>query len=276
MGNLGGGVGETYFLEDEEFDALASVLADEARGEVPTAVMVHELSARRAARKAQHAADAGIDFVILCPPHYTLPSEEDIFLHHKYVNDNADIGIVAYNTLWAMPGPGYGFTATMFERFAELDNMVGVKWSATSVEHYLGMQSLFGDRFNFIENHRVFSLGAKMGMKGFIDWHTNVAPRFSLHMWELLKTQQYDEYDEMWRKYRLEPFILRGAAEEKQPPSVTESAYIKTMLRMLGLDAGPLLPSQASVPESFVEYSRRTFEASGIMEWVDWDQSILD
>ena len=271
-----GGVGETYFLEDEEFNALTDLLADEARGEVPTAVMVHEISARRAARKARHAADAGIDFVILCPPHYTLPSEDDIYLHHKYVNDAADIGIVAYNTYWAMPRPGYEFSARLFERFATLENMVGIKWSATDVNHYLGMQRLFGDRFNFIENHRVFSLGSRLGMKGFIDWYANVAPRFSLHLWELLKTRRYDEYDEVWKKYRFDPSIQRGAPDEKPPLSVAESAGITTMLRLMGLDTGPLFPTQATLPETFVQYSRRVFEASGIMEWVDWDQSILD
>lgn len=273
---IAGGVGEVYFLEDEEFDALAGLLASEANGEVPTAVMVHETSARRAARKARHAADAGIDFVILCPPHYTLPSEDDIFLYHKYINDSADIGIVAYNTYWSMPGPGYEFGPRLFERFAELENMVGVKWSASDVRNYLGMHKLFGDRFNFIENHRIYSLGARQGMKGFIDWYANVAPRFSLHLWRLLKAGRYDEYDELWGKFYLEPFIPRGKPEEKPPPTVAESVGITTMLRLMGLDSGPPLPVQAPLPEAYVEHSRSVIDASGIIEWVDWDQSILD
>ena len=180
---VAGGYGESYFLEDDEFEALVEVLADEAGGEVPTMVGVFELSARRAARKARYAADAGIDFVELGMPHYSLPSEEDIFLHHRYVNDNADIGIMTYNNYWVMPG-AREISRGLLERYVELDNMVGVKWISASEAHYVGMVRLFGDELNFIDNRMVMATGARHGMKGFVDFFGNVAPRLSLRLWE--------------------------------------------------------------------------------------------
>lgn len=68
---------------------------------------IFELSARAAAKKAAYAARAGIDFIQLAPPHYMVPSEEDVFGHYRYVNDHADINIMAYNVPWAMPKPGF-------------------------------------------------------------------------------------------------------------------------------------------------------------------------
>ena len=182
---VAGGYGESYFLEDDEFEALVEVLADEAGGEVPTMVGVFELSARRAARKARYAADAGIDFVELGMPHYSLPSEEDIFLHHRYVNDNADIGIMTYNNYWVMPGVRE-ISRGLLERYVELDNMVGVKWISASEAHYVGMVRLFGEELNFIDNRMVMATGARHGMKGFVDFFGNVAPRLSLRLWELM------------------------------------------------------------------------------------------
>jgi len=223
---IAGGVGETYFLEDDEFRALTDLLADEVRGTVPTMVMVSELNARRAAAKARYAADAGIDFVLLSPPHYSLPSEGDIFLHHKYVNDAADIGIVVYNSYWVMPGPGYEFSPALFEQFATLENIVGVKWSASNASNYLGMQTLFGERFNFIENMFVLSLGPRFGTTGFIDMYGNATPRLSLHLWGLLQAGKYDEYEEVFRKYKFDPFVDRpgpvsrkGASPWAMPPT---------------------------------------------------------
>ena len=161
-----GGLGEGYFLSDDEFRQIVDVLVDAARGDVPTMVGVFELSAREAAKKASYAADAGIDFIQLSPPHYMVPSEEDVFGHFRYVNDHADVGIMAYNIPWAMPNPGFDLTAGLLNRFTELENVVGVKWSSHDIRHFLQILRQFSDRFNFIDNMQIFSLGAKFGMKG--------------------------------------------------------------------------------------------------------------
>ena len=110
---IAGGAGETYMLEEDEFRALADLIIDEGKGVAPTMVMVSELSARAAARKCAYAAEAGIDFVLLSPPHYSQPTEDDIYLHHKYVNDRVDIGIMTYNSFWVMPG-GYSYSSCPF------------------------------------------------------------------------------------------------------------------------------------------------------------------
>jgi dihydrodipicolinate synthase/N-acetylneuraminate lyase len=34
-----------------------------------------------------------------------VPSNDEVFEHFKTINDNVDIGIMAYNTPWAMPAP---------------------------------------------------------------------------------------------------------------------------------------------------------------------------
>ena len=182
-----GGLGEGYFLGEDEFQRIVDVLAEEARGEVPTMVGVFELSARAAAKKAVYAAKAGSDFIQLAPPHYMVPSEQDVFGHFRYVNDHADIGIMAYNIPWAMPKPGFELSATLLGRFSELENVVGVKWSSHEVNHFLRILRLFADRFNFIDNMQIFSLGARLGMKGFISQHANVAPRLALRFSDLFK-----------------------------------------------------------------------------------------
>jgi hypothetical protein len=42
------------------------------------------------------------------------------------------------------------------------------------------------------------------------------------------------------------------------------------------MEAGPAFPAQAEPPEAYLERARRAIEASGILEWVDWDQSLFD
>lgn len=272
---ISGGVGETYMLHDEEYRTLAELVVEEAKGQVPTMVMIHELGARRAAMKAKWAADAGVDFALLSPPHYSLPTEDDIYEHHKYVNDAADIGIMLYNSYWVMPAPGYMYTARLLERLATLENVMSIKWSAPSVPQYLDGLKRFGDRYNFIENMWVFGYGSRYGSKGFIDLHGNAAPRLSLHIWQMMKSGRHTELDEFHLKHRFEPFQL----PEGEPPgwsSVGDGWHALTVLKLLGLDAGPAFPGQALPSDAYVEHQRKMIEASGIRDWVDWDQSLLE
>ena len=272
---VNGGFGEGYFLDDDEWRATADVLVDEARGEVPTMCGVYEVSARRAAKKAQYAAEAGIDFIQMAPPHYMVPSEENVFGHFEYVNDAADIGIMAYNTPWTMPAPGFEFTENLFERFTELENVVGIKWDSYDIRHYARMLRLFADRFNFIDNMTTkLSLGARLGIRGFIDFgYANVAPRLSLKLWELLRAKKYDEYEELWSSV---PGLAIYGPEGQRWFDMGEGPSTHFKLQTMGMDAGPVFPAQATPPEDWSEIAQRAIEASGIMEWVDWDQSVFD
>ena len=270
-----GGYGEGYFVEDEELFALIDVLVDEARGEVPTMVGIFDLSARVAARRSAYAGEAGIGFIELGMPHYSGPSEDDIFLFHKYINDNADIGIMTYNNFWVMP-TGFELTRGLFERFTELKHVVGFKWSSSTVAHYLGILKLFGDRFNFIDNAMTNSLGARNGMRGFVDFYGNVAPRLTAKKWELFSGGRYDELDELLYKLHFDADNELNTPDAPGFSSVADGVYGHLRWRQMGLDAGPNFPAQAQPSQAYVEHSRKIMEASGIMEWVDWDQSLLE
>ena len=272
---IAGGYGEGYFLDDGELFALIDVLVDEARGEVPTMVGVFDLNVRTAARRARYAADAGIDFLELGLPHYSCPSEDDVFLYTKYVNDHADIGIMSYNNFWVTPSPGFEISRSLMERFTDLEHMAGFKWSSANAQHYMGMLKLFSDRFSFIDNSMANSLGARLGMRGFVDFYGNAAPRLCLKKWELFKEGRYDELDELLYDLHFDPDNTLSTKDSPTFGSVADGVFGHLRWRLLGLDAGPSFPAQAQPSEAFVEHTRRVIEASGLKAWADWDPSVV-
>jgi dihydrodipicolinate synthase/N-acetylneuraminate lyase len=272
---IAGGLGEGYFLDDDEWRALADCLVESVEGRVPTAIGVFELSARRAAKKAQYAADAGIDFLQFAPPRYMVPSDDDVFGHYKYVNDTADIGIMAYNTPWAMPGKGFEFGRSLLERFTTLENVVGIKWSSFSIKHYAEMLRLFSDKFNFINNGGILELGPRLGMKGFIDFSANVAPARSLQKWQMIKEKRFDELDNLAIQ-NMDAFLSLSRPEEAAWVGMGEGPTARLRLKSLGLDSGPPFPAQAPLSPEYVEAFMRGVEASGALEHVEWDASIFD
>ncbi len=162
---IAGGLGEGYFLDDDEWEAMANTLVEAVDGRAPTGIGVFELSARRAARKARYAADLGMDYIQCAPPRYLQPTEDEIFAHYDYIGERADIGIMAYNTPWAMPA-GYSFSQSLIERLAEIENFAGIKWSSPTAQQYMSMIRLFGERVSFISNGNVMSIGYKLGARG--------------------------------------------------------------------------------------------------------------
>ena len=271
---ISGGVGETYMLNDDEYFKLVDLLTDEVKGTVPTMVMISETGARRAAMKAKYAADAGIDYALLSPPHYSSPTEDDIFLHHEYVNGEADIGIMVYNSFWVMPN-GYEFSAGLFDKLATLENVISVKWSSSNFNNYIGMVKHFKHRFTFIDNMSMYSFGHRVGMKGFIDMVGNAVPRLSLHLWDLLKEEKYDEYDRLWFKIKGEPMQKPNLATDPSWSSVGDAWHALTYLKLLGLDAGPAMPGQAPPSVGYVEHTNKILEEGGMKEWSDWNQSLF-
>ena len=272
---ISGGVGETYMLNDDEYFHLVDLLTDEVKRTVPTMVMISETGARRAAMRAKYAADAGIDYVLLSPPHYSSPTEDDIFLHHEYVNGEADIGIMVYNSFWVIPN-GYEFSAGLFDRLASLENVISVKWSSSNFNNYIGMVKHFKDRFAFIDNMSMYSYGHRAGMKGFIDMFGNAVPRLSLHMWNLLKEKKYDEYDRLWLKIKGEPLMKPSLASDPSWSSVGDAWHALTYLKLLGLDAGPAMPGQAPPSIEYIEHANKILEAGGMKDWSDWDSDLFN
>ncbi|MBM3934365.1 MAG: dihydrodipicolinate synthase family protein [SAR202 cluster bacterium] len=270
---VGGGLGEGYFLDDDEWKATADALVEAAAGRVPTGIGVFDLSARMAARKARWARDIGIDFIQTAAPHYMAPTEQEVFDHFRYVNDAADIGIMAYNIPWAMPN-GFEYSRGLIEKFTTLERFVGLKWSSKTSQHFIDMLRLYSDKLSFIINGGIMSVGYRLGGRGFTDFNVNCAPRLSLHRWGLVQQKRFDELDALDLKMRTDAALANPGAFAS--PGMGEGPAARLRLRALGMETGPHFPAQAPLPQSVVDAYTEFTKASGILEWVDWKDSNFD
>jgi len=269
-----GGGGEGYFMNEDEWKAIMDLTAQECKGRVPSVGGIFELSAREAAKKAAYCEKVGIDFVQVAPPHYLLPTDDEVFYHFKAVSDAADIGIMCYNTPWAMPRPGYEFTPPLFERLRDLENVEGIKWASFDMMNYVACARLFAKEFNFINNQPPFvlSLPIKLGMTGFINGHGNCAPRLVLHIWDLWKNKKCDEYDELVLKMYVDPYLRIHMPEELQWKGLGEGPLARLGMEAMGCKMGPAFPAQQPLSKKFEQNFMEGYKRSGINEWVDWKE----
>lgn len=270
---LAGGGSEGYFLSDDEWKACVDLLAEECQGRVPSMAGIFELSAREAAKKAAYCADIGIDFVQIQPPHYMVPTDDEVFYHFKMVNDAADVGIMLYNAPWAMPRPGYEFTPPIVDRLIQLENVEGIKLASWDMRNYVALARLFATDISFITNQPPFvlSLPIKLGFTGFINSHGNLAPRLVLHMWDLWKKKKYDEYDDLILKMYVDPHLRIHMPEEVQWRGMGEGPLARLGMETMGCKMGPSFEAQQPLSEAFVKNFAEGYEKSGLAEWVDWE-----
>jgi dihydrodipicolinate synthase/N-acetylneuraminate lyase len=265
------GGSEGYFMDDAEWEAEVEMAAATAAGRVPLCAGIFELSARAAVKKAKIAAGYGVDFIQVSPPHYMIPSDDEVLYHYQMLNDGADIGIMLYATPWAMPQPGWNFTPKLLDKLVELENVEGLKWSSFDFNEYIDVARLFHDRLNLINNaSNTMSLAPKLGFKGFINSDGLVAPRLVLHMYDLWKQKKYDEFDDLILKLYIDPFLGLSKPEDIAWRSMGEGPNVRMGMETLGMNMGPSFPAQLPLSDDSWRQRGEGVKSSGLMEWVDW------
>lgn len=262
-----GGLGEGYFLTREEHYKVMETLVDAANGKVPTMTGIFESCTKEAIRRAKYAQDVGIDFLQVNPPHYLAPVDEEAFTHYKMINDNANVGIMVYNTPWA--AMGFEIRPKLMEKLITLENVVGVKWMSFDSVNFIRVLKEFSDKVNFIDNSTMTSLAFQLGAKGYISLLGNIAPKAELYLYSLLEKRDYEKFDNEHKRLHAWREVL-GAAEELGYQGVVEGTISKAILQAIGKDFGPPFPPQRQVSLETVEKVKKILEAHKVLETLNF------
>lgn len=258
---VAGGLGEGYFLNMEQHKRVMKTAVEAADGRVPIMTGIFELNSLTAAEKAEYASSVGVEFLQVNPPHYTRPSDEEVLTHYKMIND-ADIGIMVYNTPWS--AMNFEIRPPLVERIIELENVVGIKWSSFDWNNFERCLKLFADKVNFIDNMGTVA-GHMRGMKGFISSMANFAPKIELRRWELLKKKDYIAYMQETDKHSAWSEEI-SAAEEVTHEGVGEGTGIKALMEAAGKPFGPPFPPQARISKKGVATIRQALIRCGVIK----------
>jgi len=258
-----GGLGEGYFLTREEHEKIMEALVDASNGKVPTMTGIFEVCTKEAVKRAKMAEDIGIDFLQVNPPHYLSPVDEEVYTHYRMINDNANVGIMIYNTPWC--AMNYEIRPKLMERLVKLDNVVGVKWTSFDPINFVTMLKEFSDKLNFIDNSTLISLAFQLGAKGYISLLGNIAPKAELHLLSLLENLEFEKFDREYKRLHAWREVL-GSAEEMGFRGVGEGTISKAIFEAVGKPIGPPLPPQRRVSKENLEKIRKLFREHKVFD----------
>lgn len=231
-----GSTGEFLSLSEQEWDAVARTVIETAAGRVPVLIGTGAEDTREAVRLSRKAEAMGADGVMIIPPFYSTPTDDELVAHYRTIAGSISIPIMVYNN---PATTNVDMKPELLARIAEIDGCDYVKESTLEVTRIRDIVRLAGDTmtpFGGILGFESFVMGAQ----GWVAVASNVAPAAMARIFTLAADEKkYDEARALYLEWL--PIIQ----------AVGGQAYVagsKALLNHMGFDAGSPLPPRLPLP----------------------------
>lgn len=219
-----GTTGESATLSHEEHTQVVKLVVEIVKKRVPVIAGTGSNCTTEAIRLTREAQEVGADGALMISPYYNRPTQEGIYQHYRAVAQAVPgFPIIFYN----IPArTGSNIEPSTMARLAEIENIVGVKEAAGSIDQVLNIFSICGDRLTVLsgEDSLTFSM-MSLGGKGVISTAANVVPREMADLANACLARQWDKAAQL--QLRLIPLIRALFVETNPIP-------VKTALAMMG------------------------------------------
>jgi 1-pyrroline-4-hydroxy-2-carboxylate deaminase len=194
---LGGTLGESSVLSQEEKIQLTTDTVKYIQGKVPVVLNIAEGATRDAVFWAHKASEMGASGLMLLPPMRYAADGRETVAYFKAVAESTELPIMIYNnpvdykTL---------VTLDMFSELADSPNIQAVKESTRDISNVTRMKNRFGDRFKILCGVDTLAMEELvMGADGWVAGLVCAFPKETVAVYELLKSGNHEEALQIYR-----------------------------------------------------------------------------
>lgn len=231
-----GSTGESAYLSDAEWEAVADTSIRAVRKRVPTVVGISDLTTAGAVRRARFAEQAGADAVMVLPVSYWKLGNDEIVGHYRAIGDAIGIPVMLYNN---PATSGVDMSPELIATICRtVDNVTMVKESTGDIMRMHRLAQLSDGAIPFYNGSNPMALAAlAAGAAGWCTAAPNLNARLPLALVEAVRAGDLARAREVFHaQLPLLQFIVSGGLP----------VTVKAGLRLSGFDAGeprkPLLP----------------------------------
>jgi 4-hydroxy-tetrahydrodipicolinate synthase len=231
-----GSTGEFLSVSRDERQQIVETCVSAAAGRVPVLVGTGAEATFDAVALSREAEVMGADGVMVIPPFYSTPTEDELFEHYRRIGEAITLPIMVYNN---PATANVDMTPPTVARLAEIDAVTMIKESTLDVTRVRDIVDLAGDRidvFAGILGYESFWLGAA----GWVAVCSNLVPRESARLFELVVEE--NDRDAALALYRHILPVVRWVGGHRYV-SATKAA-----LHMMGRPVGPPRPPRLPLP----------------------------
>ena len=195
---LSSGTGMHVYLSREESDALVAAGAKIIAGRAKVIVQASALLVEDVVARTRHAADHGADAVMVLPPFFEGPTDDDGVLAFYESAAAGGLPIVGYNVPGAV---GVAISPDLLRRLSRIPNFCTAKDSSGDLAQQTDLIRTGHPVMNGADPLMPYALYA--GAAGLIWGGANFAPRTSVALVKAADDHRWDDAREIWRT--LEP-----------------------------------------------------------------------
>ena len=244
--------GEFLSLADDERRQVAGTVIDQANGRVPVLVGAGAENTWDVVRYSREAEDLGADGLLIIPPFYSSPTEEEVYRHYNTIGEAVSIPVMLYNN---PATSNIDMQPSLVARLSEIDNVSYIKESTLDATRVRDIIHLSGDRM------AVFGgiMGYESFLNGAIGWTAvgcNLMPRAFSDMYRhCVESEDLDAAKNLYREI-LPVIDLVG---QHRYVSATKKA-----LDLMGLPVGPPRPPRLPASGEDLAWTERVVRDLGL------------
>jgi 4-hydroxy-tetrahydrodipicolinate synthase len=188
---LGGTLGESSTLNQEEKRILVKETVSYVNGKVPVVLNIAESSTAAALLAVSHAEEDGASGLMLLPPMRYKADDREVLNYFKAISKATELPIMIYNN-----PVDYGIEVSLdlFESLAkDCPNIVAVKESTRDISNVTRMRSRFGSRFSILCGVDTLAMESlAMGADGWVAGLVCAFPRETCCIYQLIQSENFE------------------------------------------------------------------------------------
>ena len=177
-----GSTGEFLSMTEDEKALVTETVIQTAAKRVPVLIGTGAEDTRDVVRLSRQAETLGADGVMIIPPFYCTPTEDELYHHYKTVAEAISIPIMVYNN---PATANVDLRPELCARLAQIDGCDYIKESTLEITRVRDIIRLCGDKmtvFGWILGFESFVDGAQ----GWVAVASNVAPKAMARLFEMV------------------------------------------------------------------------------------------
>ncbi len=247
-----GSTGEFLSLSPDERTAITETVIRTVAGRVPVLVGTGAEDTREVVRLSREAEALGADGVMIIPPFYSTPTDDELYLHYKTVAGAIGIPIMVYNN---PATANVDLKPELVARLAAIDGCDYIKESTLEVTRVRDIIRLCGERMTVFGGILGFESFVE-GAEGWVAVASNVAPEPLARLFSLVADE--GNIPEARALYLQWLPVIEAVGGQRYV------AGTKSLLTHMGFAAGAPRPPRLPLPAAVDAEMRRLVEAFGL------------
>jgi 4-hydroxy-tetrahydrodipicolinate synthase len=256
-----GTTGEFLTVTDEERRLLVDTTVKHVRGRMKVLIGTMNMHTPRAVRYSREAEEVGADGLMIVPPYYVTPTEDEIFNYYRAISEAVSIPIMLYNNPFTthvdMSPKLVGRLTRAFE------NVRYIKEASMNVGRVFDIVEETQGVMNVFAGERIYE-SFRLGAVGYVNPYGNYIPLASSRIWDLLVDGRLEEAKRIQALInKIDHTIAEGH------PLYGYQCYSKAIAGALGYPVGDVRPPLTKFSELSEEGKRRLKKILGFVAELD-------